>query len=64
MNDTITFGAGTPELGEEDYRMTIGPKSIQIGANHSTAAYWATRTILQGLNNSEDNTLAAGEMRD
>lgn len=64
VNDTITFGAGTPELGEEDYRMTIGPESIQIGANHSTAAYWATRTILQGLNNSEDNTLAAGEMRD
>lgn len=62
--NTITFGAGTSELGEEDYRMTIGAKSIQIGANHSTAAYWATRTILQGINNSSDKTLRCGEMRD
>lgn len=48
-------------LGDEGYTMNI-TDSISITAEHSTGAYWATRTILQAL--QTEGEISMGEARD
>lgn len=51
-------------LGEEGYAMSV-QDSVQTKAIDTAGAYWATRTILQTLKLSEDETsLPMGQMRD
>lgn len=51
------------ELGEEGYSIEIG-ESIDISANTHTGAYWATRTLLQILEQYEGKQLPKGRVRD
>lgn len=63
-NSVIFTDSDDTALGEEGYYMNTTENGIRVSATHSTGAYWATRTILQGIHNSESGTLPCGEMRD
>ena len=51
------------ELGNEGYTIEIGER-IVINANTSTGAYWATRSLLQILEQNEGVQLPKGTIRD
>ena len=51
------------ELGDEGYNIEIGDY-VAISANTSTGAYWATRTLLQILEQNEGANLPKGSVRD
>ena len=51
------------ELGDEGYTIEIGER-IVINANTSTGAYWATRSLLQILEQNEGVQLPKGTIRD
>ena len=51
------------ELGDEGYAIEIGDV-VAISANTATGAYWATRTLLQILEQSEGANLPKGTIRD
>ena len=51
------------ELGDEGYAIEIGDVVV-ISANTTTGAYWATRTLLQILEQSEGANLPKGTIRD
>ena len=51
------------ELGDEGYAIEIGDV-VAISANTTTGAYWATRTLLQILEQSEGANLPKGTIRD
>ena len=51
------------ELGDEGYTIEIGDV-VAISANTTTGAYWATRTLLQILEQSEGANLPKGTIRD
>ena len=51
------------ELGNEGYNIEIGDQVI-ISANTTTGAYWATRTLLQILEQHEGANLPKGTIRD
>ncbi|MBR4312696.1 MAG: beta-N-acetylhexosaminidase, partial [Bacteroidaceae bacterium] len=51
------------ELGDEGYSIEIG-NNVVIAANTPTGAYWATRTLLQILEQNEGTNLPKGTVRD
>ena len=51
------------ELGDEGYSITIG-ENVAINANTPTGAYWATRTLLQILEQHQGKQLPKGTIRD
>ena len=51
------------ELGDEGYSIEIGD-AVAISANTATGAYWATRTLLQILEQYEGTHLPKGTVRD
>ena len=51
------------ELGDEGYSIEIGD-AVAISANTTTGAYWATRTLLQILEQYEGTHLPKGTVRD
>lgn len=51
------------KLGNEGYKLSIKDKVI-ISSPTTTGVFWGTRTILQMAEQSKNNTLAKGEMRD
>ncbi len=51
------------ELGNEGYSIEIGDQVV-ISANTVTGAYWATRTLLQILEQNEGTSLPKGSVRD
>lgn len=51
------------ELGDEGYCIEIGD-AVAISANTPTGAYWATRTLLQILEQNEGANLPKGTIRD
>ena len=51
------------ELGDEGYSIEIGDY-VAIKANTATGAYWATRTLLQILEQNEGISLPKGNVRD
>ena len=51
------------ELGEEGYSIEIADQVV-ISANTATGAYWATRTLLQILEQNEGVNLPKGTVRD
>lgn len=51
------------DLGKEGYTIQIDDR-ITITAQSSTGAFWATRTLLQMLEQSNDNTLPKGFIKD
>ena len=51
------------ELGDEGYSIEIGDY-VAIKANTATGAYWATRTLLQILEQNEGISLPKGSVRD
>ena len=51
------------ELGDEGYSIEIGDY-VAIKANTATGAYWATRTLLQILEQNEGTNLPKGSVRD
>ena len=51
------------ELGDEGYAIEIGDV-VAISANTPTGAYWATRTLLQVLEQHEGASLPKGTVRD
>ena len=55
--------ADDKELGDEGYTIEIGDV-VAISANTPTGAYWATRTLLQILEQSEGANLPKGTIRD
>ena len=58
----ITF-INNEELGDEGYIIEIGD-AVAISANTPTGAYWATRTLLQILEQHEGANLPKGVIRD
>ncbi|MCC8072160.1 MAG: family 20 glycosylhydrolase [Bacteroidales bacterium] len=52
------------QLGTEGYIIEITPERAIITAPTATAAYWATRTLLQMAEQAPDNTLVAGTITD
>lgn len=60
----IVFTANTDRgLGEEGNLLEIGDV-LEVKAEESTGAYWATRTILQAATNSADGSINKGTARD
>ena len=55
--------ANDEELGDEGYSIEIGDY-VAISANTPTGAYWATRTLLQILEQNEGTNLPKGSVRD
>ncbi len=51
------------ELGDEGYNITIGD-NVTVTANTPTGAYWATRTLLQILEQNDGKQLPKGNIRD
>ena len=51
------------ELGDEGYSIEIGDQVV-ISANTPTGAYWATRTLLQILEQNKGTNLPKGSIRD
>ena len=51
------------ELGDEGYSIEIG-ESVVVNAQTATGAYWATRTLLQVLEQYEGTHLPKGTVRD
>lgn len=59
----LTLDSTDTLLGDEGYRMRIS-RSVQISAQSPTGIYMASRTLLQLLKKSGDNSIPCGEMRD
>ena len=51
------------KLGKEGYSIRIGD-GIRVLATETTGAYWATRTLLQIAEQSEEHSLPKGDIRD
>ena len=51
------------KLGDEGYRIKIGDR-VEVTARTSKGLYWATRTLLQMMEQATDNTLPKGEITD
>ena len=51
------------KLGAEGYRMSVG-KNVVLDAPTPTGVYWATRTLLQISEQSENHALPCGDVRD
>ena len=51
------------ELGDEGYTITIS-NDVTVSANTPTGAYWATRTLLQILEQNDGKQLPKGNVRD
>ena len=51
------------ELGDEGYSIEIGDY-VAVKANTTTGAYWATRTLLQILEQNKGTSLPKGSIRD
>ena len=58
----LSFASESAGLGEEGYTLDIGD-TVTINAEHVTGAYWATRTILQVLKQT-NGTMPKGFVRD
>ncbi len=52
------------ELGDEGYAITVGDKRVEVKAPTAKGVYWATRTLLQMAEQSDDRSLPCGEIRD
>lgn len=50
-------------LGEEGYALSVD-KSVMVSAPETTGVYWATRTLLQICEQTEDHQLPIGKVRD
>lgn len=61
--DIVLRLKGDRKLGREGYAMSIG-KQIAISAPQPIGVYWATRTLLQMAEQSEDHILPSGVIRD
>ena len=61
--DIIMTLINDEELGEEGYTIEIGD-AVAISANTTTGVYWATRTLLQILEQHEGMNLPKGIIRD
>ena len=51
------------KLGKEGYTLSV-TKSVTVTAPETTGVYWATRTLLQICEQTEDHQLPVGEIRD
>ena len=51
------------KLGKEGYTLSV-TKSVTISAPETTGVYWATRTLLQICEQTEDNRIPEGKVRD
>lgn len=51
------------KLGEEGYALSVD-KSVMVSAPETTGVYWATRTLLQICEQTEDHQLPIGKVRD
>lgn len=51
------------KLGKEGYTLSVA-KSVTISAPETTGVYWATRTLLQICEQTEDHQLPIGKVRD
>lgn len=51
------------KLGAEGYRMSVG-KNVVLDAPTPTGVYWATRTLLQISEQSDNHALPCGDVRD
>ena len=64
VSGSIIFSLTTDkELGDEGYSITIGDH-VAVTANTPTGIYWATRTLLQILEQHEGVKLPKGNVRD
>lgn len=61
--DIVFAKANDAGLGEEGYRMDV-KDVLSVSAKEATGGYWATRSILQAMQSSEDGSIAKGEARD
>lgn len=52
------------ELGDEGYAVAISGKRVDVKAPTAKGVYWATRTLLQMAEQSDDRSLPCGEVRD
>lgn len=62
-NDIVFKTNKNDKLGKEGYHTKIG-NQVEISASQSIGVYWATRTILQISEQSEDKSLPKGEITD
>lgn len=51
------------KLGKEGYTLSVA-ESVIVSAPETTGVYWATRTLLQICEQTEDHRLPAGKVRD
>lgn len=51
------------KLGKEGYALSVD-KSVMVSAPETTGVYWATRTLLQICEQTEDHQLPIGKVRD
>ena len=51
------------KLGKEGYTLSVA-KTVTVSAPEETGVYWATRTLLQICEQTEDHSLPAGKVRD
>lgn len=51
------------KLGKEGYTLSVA-ESVIVSAPETTGVYWATRTLLQLCEQTEDHRLPAGKVRD
>ena len=51
------------KLGKEGYTLSVA-KSVTISAPETTGVYWATRTLLQICEQTEDHRIPEGKVRD
>ena len=63
VGDIVIALTDDKELGDEGYSICIDG-SVVIQANNTTGAYWATRTLLQILEQNEGAQLPKGTIRD
>lgn len=59
----FNLNAKNQGLGKEGYKMTIAD-AVTVDAEDATGAFWATRTVLQALKASGENTMPKGITRD
>ncbi|QWT17580.1 discoidin domain-containing protein [Collinsella sp. zg1085] len=59
----VRAGADMPGLGNEGYYLAIG-ESVTVKAAEPTGAYWSTRTLLQALKTSDNQSIPQGFARD
>lgn len=52
------------ELGDEGYAIAIDDRRVEVKAPTAQGVYWATRTLLQMAEQSDDRSLPCGEIRD